>query len=195
MPGSVAYLITFDGFADHQTALACAEIRAAPGFELRIVGLADGWVTAASGLRVQPETPIADVSVDDACLLIVPGGKLWETGDVPEVTALVRTFRERDLPIAAIGSGTLVLARAGVLGSARHTSNGLAWLKSHVPEYRDDADYVHVVDVADGGLLTANSGGLVDFAHEIIKLLGLMDEPERRAWYRLHHDGVLPLVP
>jgi len=195
MPGSVAYLIVFEGFADHQASLACAEIRAAEGFSLRTAGFTDGWVTSASGLRVQPELPIVDVSVDDACLLIVPGGLLWESGDVPEVTALVRTFRERDLPIAAIGSGTLVLARAGVLGSARHTSNSLAWLKSRVPEYRDDADYIHVVDVADSGLLTANSGGLVDFAHEIIKILGLMEEPERRAWYRLHHDGVLPLVP
>lgn len=195
MPGSVAYLIAFEGFADQESALACAEIRASEGFDVRVVGLGESWVASASGLRVQPELRVADVSIDDACLLIVPGGKLWETTDVPDVTALVRTFRERDLPIAAIGSGTLVLARAGVLGSARHTSNGLAWLKSHVPGYRDDADYIHVVDVADGGLLTANSGGVVDFAHEIIKILGLMDEPERRAWYRLHHDGVLPLVP
>jgi putative intracellular protease/amidase len=189
---STAYLIIFEGWADYQTSLACAEIARRDGRQLRIVGLTREPVPSISGLRVDPELTISGIDVEDACLLILPGGPLWEERDVPEVTALVRTFRERDIPIAAIGSGTLVLARAGVLGSGRHTSNSLAYLKSHVPEYRDDAHYVNVVDVADAGLITAHEGGHVDFAHEIIKILALLDEPERRTWYRLHREGVVP---
>jgi len=188
-----AWVVVFEGWADHETGLACAEIRAHGGVTVRYAGVTSQPVLSATGLSTVPDCTAGDITPDGACILILPGGPLWEERDVPEVTEAVRTFREREIPIAAIGSGTLVFARAGVLGGYRHTSNGLAWLKERVPEYRDDLQYVNVVDVADGGLVTANSGGIVDFAHEIIKLLDLRDEPDRRTWYRLHREGVLPI--
>lgn len=189
-----AWVVVFDGWADHQTALACAEIRAHGSVRLLYASVDDAPVTSATGLRTLPDCTVADIGADGSCLLMIPGGPIWEERDVPAVTAAVRTFRELEIPIAAIGSGTLVFARAGVLGGYRHTSNGLAYLKEHVPEYRDELQYVNVVDVADGGLVTAHSAGGVDFAHEIIKILELLDEPERRTWYRLHREGVLPLI-
>lgn len=188
------WVVVFDGWADYQTALACAEIRQHGGFRVRFAGLDTEPVTSASGLRMLPDSTVEEISADGGGMIIVPGGPLWEERDVPAVIEAVRTFREREIPIAAIGSGTLALARAGVLGGSRHTSNGLAYLKQHVPEYRDELHYVNVIDVADGGLVTANSAGAIDFAHEIIKLLEVLDEPERRTWYRLHKEGVLPLV-
>jgi hypothetical protein len=51
---------------------------------------------------------------------------------------------------------------------------------------------VNVLDVSENGMITANAAGYVDYAHEVIKVLELLDEPERRAWYRLHREGVLP---
>ena len=81
---------------------------------------------------------------------------------------------------------------AGLLSAIRHTSNGLAWLKSNVPEYDGEGRYVNVLDVAENGMITANAAGYVDYAYEVIKVLELLDEPERRAWYRLHREGVLP---
>jgi putative intracellular protease/amidase len=187
-----AWVVIAEGWADHQTALACAEIAANDGCRIRYAGLDVEPIASATGMRTLPDCTVDDIAPDNACILILPGGPLWEERDVPAVTAAVRTFREHDLPIAAIGSGTLALARAGVLGGIRHTSNGLAYLKEHIPEYRDDLHYVNVIDVADSGLITAHEAGSVDFAHEIIKLLDLRDEPERRAWYRLHREGVLP---
>lgn len=186
------WLVVFDGWADQQTALACAEIRQHGGFDIRFSGLDDGPVTSASGLRTVPDGSVDDITPDGSRMLILPGGPLWEDRDVPAVVSAIRTFRERDIPLAAIGSGTLALARAGVLGGSRHTSNGLAYLKEHVPDYGDELHYVNVIDVADNGLVTAHSAGAVDFAHEIVKLLELRDEPDRRTWYRLHKEGVLP---
>ena len=193
MPGSTAYVVVFDGWREHQTALACSEIEAHDGRRVRYIGVSTNPVTSAAGAHIIPHGIIDDVAVDDAAILILPGGPLWEQSDIPAVTAIVRTLREQEIPIAAIGSGTLVFARAGVLGGYRHTSNGLTYLKEHVPEYRDDLQYVNVVDVADGGLITAHAAGGIDFAHEIIKVLELMDEPDRRDWYRLHKEGVLPV--
>lgn len=192
MAGSTAWLIVFDGFADWQTALACHEIRRQPGHCVRTAAPELAPILSQSGLRVTPDTTLDRIGTDDACVLLLPGGDFWEAETPPVVTELLRAYRTAEIPIAAICTGTLPVARAGLLGSTRHTSNGLAWLKARVPEYRDDAYYVNVMDVSDGGLITANAAGHVDFAHEIIKSLGLMDEPERRAWYRLHREGALP---
>ncbi len=192
MAAGTVYLIVFDDFADWQVALACREIRNGDSQSLRVAGLTAGPVTAASGLRVEPDGGLDIVNPDGASALIVPGGPLWEQGEVPEMTALVRTFRSADIPIAAIGSATVLLARAGLFASTRHTSNGLAYLRENVPDYGDEAHYVNVLDVADGGLITAHEAGSIDFTHEIIKLLELYDEPERRAWFRLHKEGALP---
>jgi putative intracellular protease/amidase len=192
MAARIAWLIVFDGFADWQTALACREICRKDGFDLRVAGLSLEPVTSASGLVVQPQSTIADVSPAGSCLLMLPGGPLWEERDVPEATAFTLAFREAGVPIAAICTGTLVPARAGLLSGVRHTSNGLAWLKSSVPEYDGEGRYVNVLDVSENGMITAHAAGYVDYAHEIIKVLELLDEPERRAWYRLHREGVLP---
>lgn len=192
MAESHAHLIVFDGFADWQSAHACAMIQDKEGPVVRTVGLTRAAVLSWGGLRVKPDMVIDDVAADDACMMIVPGGALWEAGQPEAVTAALRTFRAADVPVAAIGSGTLTLARAGLLGSTRHTSDGLYYLRNHVPEYRDDAYYVNVLGVSDNGLITANGAGEVEFAHEIIKALSLLEEPERRDWFRLFKEGVIP---
>ncbi len=192
MDASHAYLIVFDGFADWQTAHACAMIQDREGRSLRTAAPSHHSVLSWGGLRVKPDVELAEVRAEDACMLIVPGGALWETGQPEAVTAVLRTFRSADIPVAAIGSGTLTLARAGLLGSTRHTSEGLYYLKNQVPEYRDDAYYVNVLGVSDNGLITANGAGEVEFAHEIIKALDLLEEPDRRAWFRLFREGVIP---
>lgn len=192
MDASHAYLIVFDGFADWQSAHACSAIQDKEGASVRTVGFTRDPLLSWGGLRVLPDLTVDEVDAEAACLLIVPGGALWEAGQPDAVTALLRTFRAADVPVAAIGSGTLTLARAGLLGSTRHTSEGLYYLKGHVPEYRDDAYYVNVLGVSDNGLITANGAGEVEFAHEIIKALSLLEEPERRAWFRLFREGVIP---
>jgi len=192
MDASHAYMIVFDGFADWQAAHACSMIRDREGFSLRTASPSGRSVTSWGGLRVKPDLEIDEIRAGDACMLIVPGGSIWEEGQPEAVTAALRTFRAADIPVAAIGSGTLTLARAGLLGSTRHTSEGLFYLKKHVPEYRDDAYYVNVLGVSDNGLITANGAGEVEFAHEIIKALDLLDEPDRRAWFRLFKEGVIP---
>jgi len=191
MTTRIAWLIGFDGFADWQTALACREIRRKDGFTVRLAAPTREAITTASGLVVRPQATLADVEPDGSCLLMLPGGPLWEERQTPEAVAFARAFREANIPIAAICTGTLVPARAGLLSGVRHTSNGLAWLKSTVPEYDGEARYVNVLDVSETGMITANAAGYVDYAYEVIKVLELLDEPERRAWYRLHREGVL----
>jgi putative intracellular protease/amidase len=192
MDASHAYMIVFDGFADWQAAHACSMIQDREGMAVRTAALSRRAVVSWAGLRVLPDLVVDEIDAGVGSVLIVPGGELWEPGQPESVTAALRTFRAADIPIAAIGSGTLTLARAGLLGSTRHTSEGLYYLKKHVPEYRDDAYYVNVLGVSDNGLITANGAGEVEFAHEITKALDLLEEPDRRAWFRLFKEGVIP---
>lgn len=187
-----AYLIVFDGFAAWQSAHACSVIQDKKGIAVRTAAPTRDPVLSWGGMRVMPDITLDEVAVENASLIMVPGGELWERGQPEELTAALRAFRTAEIPVAAIGSGTLTLARAGLLGSTRHTSDGLNYLKTNVPEYRDDAYYVNVMGVSDNGLITANGAGEVEFAHEIIKALELLDEPARMAWFRLFREGVIP---
>ena len=183
-------LLVFDGFSDWQTSLACHEAGNRGGLRVHPVAAAPGSVRSASGLTVIPEYAIEDVAIEDSAALVLPGGPLWEMAEIGAVSALLRKVFDADVPIAAIGSGILALAHAGLLAGKRHSGNSAAWIKTHCPGYEAEAHYVAVPAVTDGGIVTAAGPAIIDFAHELLKALDIVDEPERRSWLRSLKEGV-----
>ncbi len=100
--------------------------------------------------------------------------------------------------MAAICGGTLFLARHGFLDTVRHTSCGPGWLKQNAPAYRGEAYYVPAPSVTDGGIITANPFGFVEFAADIIRTLDVFLPGFLEFWVRtiktgyLHFDAVDP---
>lgn len=193
MPDKAVYLLVVEGFADWEPSHALAELRRQGEYRVETVGLTPDAVRSMGGVRVLPSLTIADVDPDDVAVLILPGGDRWE-GAPPErelALLLARLDRER-VPIAAICGATVAIARLGLLRGRRHTSNGLDYLRSHVPGYADEASYVDAPAVRDRGLITASGLGDVEFAREILAELNVMSEQDREVWATIFRTARLP---
>jgi putative intracellular protease/amidase len=195
MPEKAVYLLVVEGFADWEPAHAVAELRRQGGFRVESVGLTSAPVQSMGGLRVMPSTVVAEVDPADVAAFILPGGDRWENAPVElEIEQLLHRLDARGVPIAAICAATTAVARLGLLRGRRHTSNGLDYLRAHVPGYGEAANYVDQPAVRDRGLITASGLGDVEFARELFEELNVLSVEDREAWATIFRSGRLPVM-
>ncbi len=193
MPTKAVYFLAVPGFADWEAAHALAELRRHGHYRVQAIGLSHDAVQSMGGLTVQPTATLAELDPDDVAVFILPGGDRWEQQPVErELVAALKTLEARAVPIAAICAATTAVARAGLLAGRRHTSNGLEYLKQHVPDYAGSAMYVDAPAVRDRGLITASGLADVEFAEEIMAELGVLSDSDRSYWTSLFRGGRLP---
>lgn len=189
------YVLVFDGFADWQAALALCEVRRPGDWQVRTVGFTRQPVVSMGGLTVQPDLALAELPLADAALAVVPGGHLWLRGEGDAAIRLLARLHAAGAPVAAIDSGVLALARAGLLDRCRHTGNWPGHVASQVPGYAGAEQYdANLLAVSDGGTITASHLGSVEFAREVIRTLDLYSPAEREDWYRLFKHALPPWV-
>ena len=193
MAPSDVYVLVFDGFADWEPAHALAELRRSGKRHVVVVGFNRNPVISMGGLRVLPDRSLHEVSPDQIGLLILPGGDLWESFhyDEPALSALLRQLDAAGAPIAAICGATLPLARAGLLNDRRHTSTVPGDLNS-APGYSGAAHYVAEPAVTDRGVITASGLANVDFAREVLAMLGVFSKADQALWFDMYKSGRLP---
>lgn len=193
MPDSAVHLLVVPGFADWEPAHALAELRRGGGYRVETVGFTRDPVESMGGLRVLPTRTLAEVEPGDVAVFILPGGDRWEREPLePELVALLTRLDDHRIPIAAICGATVAITRAGLLRRRRHTSNGPGYLQQQVPEYRDGERYVDAPAVRDGTLITASGLADVEFAREIMALLGVYSDADRDLWTGMFRSGRLP---
>jgi putative intracellular protease/amidase len=126
-------------------------------------------------------------------VFILPGGDRWENAPVEsELEQLLKQLDACNVPIAAICGATVAISRIGLLRRRRHTSNGLEYLRSHVPGYSDADKYVDAPAVRDRKLITASGLGDVEFARELFEELEVMTTKERSVWAQIFRSAKLP---
>ena len=185
-------VLVFDGLADWEPAHALCEIRRSGKFDVVTAGFSSNAVVTMGGFRVTPDVALDAVDWAQVALLILPGGDMWEQGGRPELKPLLPSLVRKNVPVAAICGATLEVARTGLTRGARHTSNGLKYLKSMAPSYADDSTYVDQLAVSDRNLITASGLGSVEFACEILRKLGVYDDADLAAWFDMFKRGVIP---
>lgn len=180
--------------ADWEPAHALAELRRWGNRHVVAVGFDRSPVRTMGGLQITPDVALSEISADPIELLILPGGDLWESGVYPrdELESLVRSLVAVNAPVAAICAATIAVARAGILDDRRHTSNGLADLERHAPNYRGRAHYVNVPAVRDRHVITASGLAAVDFARAIFAELSVFTPADEQLWFDMFKHGKLP---
>ena len=193
MPEKAVYLLVVEGFADWEPAHAVAELRRQGQYRVESVGLTSSPVRSMGGITVLPSKTIADVDPSDVAVFILPGGDRWESAPVePVLEELLKQLDARDVPIAAICGATVAISRIGLLRGRRHTSNGLDYLRSHVPGYSEADQYVDAPAVRDRRLITASGLGDVEFARELFEELDVLSAEDRSLWAEIFRSAKLP---
>jgi putative intracellular protease/amidase len=193
MPDKAVYLLVVEGFADWEPAHAVAELRRHGQYRVECVGLTSVPVLSMGGITVLPSKTVSDVDPSDVAVFILPGGDRWETAPIePELEELLKQLDGGNVPIAAICAATVAISRIGLLRGRRHTSNGLDYLRSHVPGYSDADKYVNAPAVRDRKLITASGLGDVEFARELFEELEVLSAEDRLLWARIFRSGKLP---
>ena len=190
---STVYLYVFNGFADWEAAWATASINTSdfqrePGrWRVQTVALRLGLVTSMGGLSVLPDHRLGSLFAAGSAMLILPGGAGWDAGEHLEAARKGDELLKAGVPLAPICGATAGLARVGTLQGRRHTSNALAYLKCS--GYADSDHYEDAPVVVDGALITAGGMHGLEFAREILRVLGVYDEAALEARYALYKHG------
>ena len=192
MATKAIHFFAVPGFADWEAAHALAELRRHGHYDVQVVGLSRQAIQSMGGVIVQPTCSLEEVDPTQVAVFILSGGDRWEQQPIErELVEALKTLDARAVPIAAICAATTVAARVGLLGGRRHTSNGLDYLKQHVPDYTGSSMYVDAPAVRDRGLITASGLADVEFAQEIMAELGVLSDSDRAYWTSLFRGGRL----
>ena len=117
-------------------------------------------------------------------LVLMPGGLGWEELELKKMEQFVATALQKKIPVCAICGATTFLCRRGFLNNIRHTGDSKEWfLQQKAFGYTGEALYEEKQVVYDGGIMTANETAAVEFAYEIMNLLGVDTQEERDEWY------------
>jgi putative intracellular protease/amidase len=191
MKQELVHLFVLDTMADWEAAYAVAAInkpdyQKQPG-RLRVatVGPDRSVIRTMGGVRIVPDTTLADLRPQDSALLILPGADAWDHGEHDEAVQKAREFLDAGVPVAAICGATAGLARNGLLDARPHTSNAPEYLDA-LPGYAGQAYYVNEPAVRDGDLITASGVAPVHFARLIFERLDVYDAPVLEAWFTLY---------
>lgn len=152
-------------------------------------------VKSIGGFRTLPDYSFDTIPEDYAALVLI-GGFGWLTPLAEKVVPLVSRALAQGRIVGAICNAASFMAANGFLNSVRHTGNGLPQLHQWGGErYTNAGGYVHAQAVSDGNIVTANGSATLEFARELLSLLG-NDTPERiEMYYQFNKQGFCALFP
>ena len=201
MSNEILYVLLPD-FASHEMVYLMeaissddTQLKANPKYVNKIMAPTMESVTAIGGFRVLPDYSFENMPEDFAALVLI-GGYGWLTPVADMVAPIVRKTLEKGKIVGAICNGASFMAKHGFLNSVKHTGNGLEQIKLWGAEnYTNSEGYIHEQAVSDGGIVTANGSGVLEFTKELLLLLE-NDTPERiEMYYQFNKQGFCAIFP
>ncbi len=165
------YFVLLDKFADWEGAYLSLFLKELGGWELKTVSF-EPIVKSIGGLTVKVDQ-VFDEKLPLADLLVFIGGEEWKSFNNEGFQNFVTRHFEEDLPIAAIDGAVDYFGRNGFLNYHQHTGNnesqeGLQGFEN----YTNAARFFPQQVVRDGNLVTANKTAAIEFAEEVMELIG-----------------------
>lgn len=167
-------IVLTEGYADWECGLLMATARHECGAQTVVLTPGGKDATSLGGVSIRSAGKAEDALPADYDVLVLCGGTIWQSDDVPDLSAPVGRFIAAGKPVAGICDATLALGRLGLLDTRAHTGNYASQLRDVVPVYRGSALYRDQPQaVSDQGVITASGAAPVSFAREILDAIGL----------------------
>ena len=172
----IAIILTPD-FADWEYAFIAGTAQPFYGLDLRFFSPVPGQFSSQGGLPVSVGLGLQDCLAWMPDVVVVIGGMIWEKAQAPDLRDFLCACRERGAAIAGICGGTLALARAGLLDTTPHTSNGLDFLAKNASSYRGASLFQSSSSAIDADrIITAPGTAPVSFTCAVFENAGLPPE-------------------
>lgn len=143
-------------------------------------------IITMGGLRVVPDIEIKEFDMNDAAILILPGGNTWTDQIHDIVLSIAKKCLDNGSIVAAICGATIGLARVGLLNQRYHTSNDLEFLKMICPSYIGEKYYKKEPAVTDENLITASGIAPLDFTVHVLRKLDVFLPEVLDSWQQLY---------
>lgn len=150
----MVYVFLADGFEEIE-AVTPIDILLRAGLTVKTVAVGASPITGAHGISITADMDIGEVCLDEAELIILPGGmpgtKNLENSDA--VRTIVRRAHEKNIPVSAICAAPSILGHMGLLAGKSATC---------FPGFEDALEGAYVKEesvVADGSIITARGAG------------------------------------
>jgi putative intracellular protease/amidase len=161
------FILVYESFVQYEVILTGLFMKTKG--DIVTVGIDGSEVTSHEGFKVKPHMKLSDINLDEVDLFVIPGGEHVNIYGNPLLTKTLQDLNKKGKVIAAICSGPVHLAKAGLLGGKRYTSYNL-------PQRKDDFKHAERVEdniVVDGNIVTAKAVGYVDLALELGKIFNI----------------------
>ena len=190
------YIYLQDTLADWEAGYATAELHSGRFFKktaqpltVKACALSMEPITTMGGLKIAPELTVDEICLSEAALLLLPGGNTWLEPQHGPLMEKAAACLATDVPVTAICGATFALGRAGLLNNHLHTSNDLAFLRQVCGDaYTGEHLYQQQEAVRDRNLITAPGTAPLEFAYQIIDILGVFAPDTLHFWYRLQKE-------
>ena len=199
MSNEILYILLPD-YAAHEAvylsqAIASDEfaLKENPKYVNKVVAPTMEPVKSIGGFRTLSDYSF-DTMPEDYAALVLIGGFGWATPVADKVVPIVKQAIEKGKVVGAICNAASFMAKHGFLNNIRHTGNGIEQLELWGGEkYTNTNGYVNAQAVSDNKIVTANGSATLEFAKELLSLLG-NDTPERiEMYYQFNKQGFCEL--
>ena len=165
---SKVYIFFADGLEEIEGLTVVDMLRRA-GIDISIVSISDTLsVTGSHKIRIEADMLLSDVSEDDGCMFILPGGLPGTThlGNNEQLCRMLQDAAAKGKYVAAICAAPSVLGKLGLLSGKKATSYPGFEAQLTGADCRTDRV------VVDGNVITSRGmGTAIDFAAELVALL------------------------
>lgn len=167
--------------ADFETSLLTHFLNANYGYEIVSFGVLEE-VKNKQGLIHKNQLKIDEIVVEDYEALVIPGGYQFTFEE--ELLNKIREFYDKGKIIGAICAGSILLSKIGILDKHKYTTSLSNWNEMNFNKYGQDPfnreNYIESRVVKDGQIISAKGYAFVDFAGEVIEILGCFDEQKTK---------------
>ena len=144
----------------------------------------------SNGMTFRASHRFANAMIENYRCILIPGGDVESVINNEALGDLLADGAKSGTVLAAIGSGPLFLAKAGVLKGKRFTHGIAEHFRPFLAPFCVGAEFCDEPLVIDGDIFTAKPEAHIDFAIAVAERLGAIPNPARAEVLRKHYKGL-----